>query len=105
MDPARAVSEEDLVSCEEFLRYSLPKSYRDFVLQYGFGGVGSIEFHGLFPRDLHKNLHQNAILFTTELRENHDLPDDLLAIVNFGGDAAGCILLSQMNEGESPIIL
>jgi len=98
-----AVSTQQVEELEKKLGFSLPESYQHFLLNYGSGAFEGWEFYGLIPD---KSDHPDDVYsFTVELREEHDLPNDLLAIENFDGDSVACLLLSALRDGECPVIL
>ena len=105
MDVCRPVSGDDIRLCEQKIGFKLPKSYQVFLSEYGFGGSESIEFCGLIAGDLEKDSYVNAYAFTQGLQKDHDLPNELFAFENFDGDAVACLMLSQMKDGECPVIL
>lgn len=100
--PAR---NEDIQACARAIGFQLPQSYCVFLTTFGFGGVESIEFLGLFRGDLYKESHANAFLTTQAAHGNADLPRDYFVIETFDGDAFACLLLSSTDGLECPVVL
>lgn len=90
--------------CEDAIGFSLPESYRKFLLEYGFGGVEDVEYCGLVDGKLTEEDFLNAYWITLTVRQQFQLPSDLLVIRELE-DSAVCLLLSQMEGEECPVIL
>ena len=103
--PKRPVPLDEISNCESKIRYAFPASYRHFLTYCGFAGISGTEFYGLVTGDLNSSSHLNAFNFTKEMHEEFEFPKELFAFENFDGDALACLNLSQMNEGECPVIL
>jgi len=105
MDIAHPVTIKEIAECEEGIGFAFPLSYRQFLLEYGFGGVEDVVFQGLISGNLLEDSYVNAYSFTLELRKTHHLPYQLFAIENLEGDAVVCLLMSEMSSEECPVVL
>ncbi|OBQ46485.1 SMI1/KNR4 family protein [Halodesulfovibrio spirochaetisodalis] len=103
-DIPRPVSEKLIKRCEDAINFPLPASYRTFLLKYGFGGIDAVEYCGLLEGQLDEKYFLNAYWVTQEVHRQFGLPNDLFVIQKIE-DGVTCLLLSQMEKEECPVIL
>ena len=94
--------EEKIVEAEEMLGVVFPKSYRDFLRNYGCGGVDGEEFYGIGPGE--PTAVPSVIFITKETRKDVNLPHELIPVWYSGGEEECMIDLSQSDGEEAPII-
>ncbi len=100
-----SVSSQEVQEAETKIGSKFPKSYNEFLEKLGSGDFQGEEFYGLIPSQLDVEEIPNGLWFTLDMQENMDLPKELFAFQDFDGDAVACLMLSQMKDGECPVIL
>lgn len=101
----RAASSDDVIRAEDELGVTIPGSYRLFLLEFGWGGVGDWELYGLGPT---VPFHLNLVRLTCSERSEMmpPLPHHLLPIMNDGGGNLLCLdMARQRPDGENPIVM
>jgi antitoxin YobK len=100
------VPEEEIISCEKKLNLKLPKSYKEFVLRYGVGGIFGEEIYGL---GIPETGVPNVIWITKDMRETDDIPNHFVPIYNTGYDneyyCLDCSKIVTEDDDKAPIVL
>lgn len=91
------VSEEVVNKAEETLEAIFPKSYRDFLLRFGAGNFGFVDIYGLIDDDFYNSGIPDAVWYTLQLREEVNLPKNLVVIHDTGGGELFCLDTSAPN--------
>lgn len=95
-----------ILEAEKVLGVKFPRSYVNYIEQYGSGGMFGFEIYGIPNRNLYDPGVPNAIWLTLEEREKQGLPHNLVLIMDGGlGDyyALNCEKFSD--EGEVPVVI
>ena len=102
---SRASTIEKVQYVEKNLQLYLPTSYKNFLINYGSGGVLGIEIYGI-TRDLDGKSVPNMIWVTQNARDKYDLPKQYIVIGASGFGPWYIIDTSVKNiEGENPVLM
>lgn len=104
LDAKFAASDNEIKEAEIRLGYVFPESYRSFLRILGSVDFQATEFYELVPNQLDLEDISNGLWFTQDLRKNMDFFKSLFAFQDFDGDAVVCLMLSQIKDGECPVI-
>jgi len=90
--------DKDVHQIEQQLKVGLPESYKWFLKEYGYGGIGSLEIYG-------KGLDKIAacVECTNDWR-NYGLPNSFVVIEEPGMDHIVCLDTSKLVDGECPVV-
>jgi len=105
LDSKYSVPENQIDDAERRLGFRFPESYRNFLKTLGSGDVLGVEFYGLVLSKNDLEEIPNALWFNLDLYKNNHIPRDIFVVEDLGGDAFFCLLLSEFEEGECPVIL
>jgi cell wall assembly regulator SMI1 len=99
----KGVTLEEIHKAEQILEVIFPDTYKSFLLEYGWGGVGHIEIYGL---GLDAPFHLKLIEVTkSEREEMHPrLQKHLVPLMNDGFGNHFCLDTSKILNGECPIV-
>lgn len=86
----KGATEEEVVAAERALGLSLGGTYRDFLRQFGWGGVAHLEIYGL-GRDVPRHLDLVRVTQSERTEMRPRLPGHLLPVMNDGGGNLYCI--------------
>jgi hypothetical protein len=93
--------DEELVrAAEQALGVEFPPSYRRFLRDYGAGSFGGQEIYGVIDADFENSGVPDAVWNTFSLRDDGDIPPDLVAIYATGDGEQLCV---QSGSSETPI--
>ena len=95
-----------LRAAEDALGFSLPRFYRQFVVEFGAGGVGSEEIYGLTTSNFTQATVPNAIWLTLRKRGNPGLPlPNSMIIIGEDGYGGYYVLDTAKagTDGEPPV--
>ncbi|SKB09576.1 SMI1-KNR4 cell-wall [Prosthecobacter debontii] len=97
-----SVSEQVITDAENEFGFTFPPEYREFLAQFGSGGVDSEEFIGLGGPD-----HLDIVKLTKRLRErSNSLPTHLLPLRGDGFGNYDCLDLNKpTTNGEFAIVI
>jgi hypothetical protein len=92
-------------SAENHLGVLFPKSYKEFLSQYGFISLGGCEIFGIIDSDFINSEVPDAVWLAMDNRKNFNFPKYLIPIYDVGEGTTYCLDTSQMNEeGECPVV-
>ncbi|MHC1748089.1 MAG: SMI1/KNR4 family protein [Cellulosilyticaceae bacterium] len=91
------VEEKYINKAEEQLQVSFPKSYKQFLRQYGSGGILGITISGVQSND------NSSVVSSTERYRKLGL-DMKCVVVQDCGEFAMCLDTSEMVDNECPIV-
>lgn len=98
-------SEELISKAEDALGFKFTGCYRQFLKKYGAGNFGSQEIFGVIHDDFEHGSVPNAIWYTIQLRDEVNLPCNLLVIYDTGSDEIFCLDFYQMNSRMEPAVV
>lgn len=84
-------SEELVRKAEETLQVLFPRSYRQFLLDFGAGEIAGEEFYGIVEDDFVDSSVPDAIWSTLRLRKKIGLAHDLVVIGDSGAGEFYCL--------------
>lgn len=86
---------------ESLLSVKFPETYRQFILEFGAGGIGSFEIFGIVQNDInhHDYLYIDVVGFTLKARQEWNLPNYLIPIYDLGDGEMFCLDL-KVNVGD-----
>lgn len=96
-------SSERIECAERELAVRLPESYKAFLREFGWGGLGHWEVYGLGSgAPFHLELVHETVSERTEFMPRLPLP--LIPLMNDGGGNHYCLDTSVLSEGECPVV-
>ena len=96
-------TEELIINAENYLGLQFPKSYREFLLEYGNGFFNGHEFYGICTEDFTNSSIPSAIWLTMNERKEFNL-DNSLILIKESMEYYFAIDTSRNTNGENPII-
>lgn len=94
---------EQLVQKAELtLGVRFPPTYRQFLLDYGAGNFGPVEFYGVIDEDFENSSTPDGVWYTLTERTQADLPRDLIVVGDTGTGELYCLDLST---GDGPVVV
>ncbi|MHB1000983.1 MAG: SMI1/KNR4 family protein [Armatimonadota bacterium] len=97
---------EELVSlAERTLGLQFPKTYREFVLNYGAGSFGAEEIYGVINDDFVNSCVPDVVWYNLRIRKDINLPQNLLIIYHTGGDYVNCLDFNKLNNDGEPAVV
>ena len=98
-------SKELVINSEKNLGILFPNSYREFLEQYGYGGVNSLDIDGITEFNFQESGYGGVVWRTLEERKKNLFPSALIPIYDVGDGTIYCLDTSQMDEeGECPVV-
>jgi antitoxin YobK len=88
-------------AAQEALSVQFPPSYRRFLHEYGAGSFGGQEIYGVIHADFESSGIPDAVWNTLSLRDDGDIPPDLVAIYATGDGEQLCV---QSGSSETPML-
>jgi len=76
---------------EERLSLKFPDTYHHFLLEYGAGGVGGVEFYGVVQEEFEQSGYPDVVWLTLKGRREWDLPEYLLPVYDLGDGELYCL--------------
>ena len=100
---AGPASEKSIVDLEGMLDTKLPKSYKNFLLNYGAISIGDTAISGITGPDLNEG--GGSVYSDTEyLIEEYELPKNLV-VIQTDEEAPYCLDTSKIaSDGEMPVV-
>lgn len=94
-------------AAEKLLGVVLPSSYRKFIEDFGFGGVGSLLVSGIRCSSAEELESTGFVWGVLNDRQNFQYPPYIITVDDDRGDGSAYALdLSQMNmENECPVVI
>lgn len=102
------LTEKNLISIMKRLGVQqLPKSYLNYLMNYGDGGQGEIDIYGVYRKKDSYKLESRLVEFTLYYRKICKFPKYLLAIATgkWPNKIIFCLDTSRMIEGECPVVV
>jgi antitoxin YobK len=105
VDGPQPAPAELIRKAEQALGLTFPPSYRQFLLDFGTGGFGSLEVYGIVGEDFDKSSVPDGIWCTLDERKNSGL-DRRYLLVQSGGDGTYVAIDSGQSDdaGECPLV-
>lgn len=92
---------EDLVKkAESALGIRFPKTYRQFLLDYGAGNFGLAEFYGVIDDDWEDSSVPDGVWYTLNERTESNMPPELIVV---GDTGTGELYVLDLSEGDGPV--
>ncbi len=89
---------------QERLSIQFPKTYRRFLLEYGAGGVGGIEFYGVVKEEVEDSGYPDIVWLTLKGRKEWALPKFLLPVYDLGDGELFCLDLRIQEGIEAQVV-
>lgn len=100
-----ATSESTINSLEQFLSCRLPPSFRDFLREYGGGGVVGQEISGIEDDDASLDYKGTVLGDTRVCRDAHQLLNELFVIYYTDEETVWCLDMRNSIPGsECPVV-
>ncbi len=96
--------ESMIISAENVLNLKLRGAYRDFLLRFGTGNIGSYEIFGITNGEFENSSVPNAVWYTLAERKTYKLPENLFIIYDTGSDELYCLDFSGSKEKEPSVV-
>lgn len=96
--------EQLIKTAERNLSVEFPLTYRNFLQDYGSGGLGSFEIYGLVNDDFINSGIPDVVWLTNKGRQEWGLPEYLIPIFDLGDGELYCIDFRTLCEGEAKIV-
>ncbi|MGI9280221.1 MAG: SMI1/KNR4 family protein [Endozoicomonas sp.] len=100
-----SASSDQINKLEKILEVKLPESFRQFLSEYGGGGIIDAEISGI--EDNHAALDNGGTVFgdTLTAREDYELPENLIVVFFKDYEICWCLDSSSTdNSGEYPVV-
>jgi antitoxin YobK len=96
--------DESLIQlAESALGFSLPPTYRAFVLRFGAGNFGAAEFYGVINDNFDSGKVPNGISLTIKNRQENRIPKELIVVGSTGDGDYYCLEITPGKE--APLII
>jgi hypothetical protein len=96
---------EYLAAAEQALGHPLPPTYRRFVEELGAGDVAGVEVYGVLDGDFANSGIPDATWFTLREREDADMPEGLVAVMQDVDGFYACLDTRGVAAGdEAPVV-
>lgn len=93
----------DIQYAEKRLHVTLPTSYKQFLLEFGWGGIEDFEVFGV-GQGCPKYLDVVKVTESERYEMEPSLKRDLVAILNDGFGNHYCLDTGKMSQGECPVV-
>ena len=98
-------TDEKIIASEQYLGVNFPKSYKQFLKEYGTLDIKSLEIYGITRYgDFEEAGIPNAIWLTMQERQSINLPKELVIVYDTGMEFYFCLDTSEMKDGECPVV-
>lgn len=98
------IDEKTIIEAENKLNVKFPKSYREFLKQYGLGDIFGEEIYGLGTEETGI---PNLVWITNKFREKESLPNNLICFY-FADDGEyfclDCSKVQGINDDNAPVV-
>lgn len=105
MDCVGERSNELVLKAEKALGLKLPRQYKDFVLRFGAGDFGAVEFYGLIDDDFENSGIPDVVWVTLNNRKKFNFPKHLLIIYYTGFEELFCLDFNNLNRNNEPRVV
>jgi cell wall assembly regulator SMI1 len=99
----RGATAEQIMEAEQTLKVAFPESYRAFLRDFGWGGVGHIEIFGLGD-DVPAYLDLISVTRSERTEMRPQMPTFLIPIMNDGAGNHYCLDTRQFFERECAVV-
>jgi len=89
---------------QDRLTVKFPETYHRFLLEYGAGGVGGVEFYGVVQKDFEHSGYPDMVWLTLKGRKEWGLPNFLLPIYDLGDGEVFCLDLRVQEGNEAKVV-
>jgi len=86
------------------LSVKFPETYRRFLLEFGAGGIGGVEFFGVVMDDFENSGYPDVIWLTLKGRNEWNLPEFLLPVYDLGDGELFCLDLRVPEGHEAKVV-
>ena len=98
-------SDNVIKEAEQVLDIKFPNTYKKFLQEYGFGGIGSFLISGIRENSIDKVISTGVVWKNIKNRKELNQPKHLIVLESVGEGTLYCLDTSQMNdEGECPVV-
>lgn len=94
VETGTGASEQTISEAERMIGASFPESLRDYLSRWGTLAAGPLEFYGIPDNRLDLSKIPDAVWFTLQKRQQLDLPENFMVLLNNDGDEYHCINLT-----------
>lgn len=96
-----------LEKIEKIIGYKFPPTYRAFLLEFGAGSFGPMEFFGAIDENVTESPVPDGVWYTLRERLEVNLPEDLFVIGETGTGELYCLRLkkSYRKDEDVPVII
>jgi hypothetical protein len=95
--------ESFIIAAEQQLGVDFSPTYRRFLVEFGAGSFGAVEFYGVID-DRFRGPIPDVVWYTQTLRQEHLLPRELVTVYSVGTGQDFCLDFSAVQDGEAPIV-
>lgn len=100
-----SVDDAQISLLEKQLMVTLPNSFREFLTEYGGGGVIDDNISGIENNDANLKTGGTVLQDTLECRQDFNMPNYLAVIFYKYQELAWCLDLSKLNsDNECPVV-
>lgn len=89
---------------EARLSVNFPETYRRFLLEYGAGGVGGVEFFGVVQENFEEAGYPDVVWFTLTARREWAFPIFLLPVFELGDGELYCLDFRKVEANEARVV-
>jgi hypothetical protein len=89
---------------QDRLSVKFPEIYRRFLLEYGAGGAGGVEFYGVVQEDFEHSSYPDMVWLTIRGRTEWSLPKFLIPIYDLGDGELFCLDLRVQAGNEAKVV-
>jgi hypothetical protein len=86
------------------LSMKFPETYRRFLLEYGAGGVGGVEFYGVVQEEFEQSGYPDVVWLTLKGRREWYLPKFLLPVYDLGDGELFCLDFRKKEGDEVKVV-
>jgi hypothetical protein len=89
---------------QERLSVKFSETYHRFLLEYGAGGVGGVEFYGVVQEEFEQSGYPDVVWLTLKGRKEWSLPKFLIPVYDLGDGELFCLDLRSLESNEAKIV-
>lgn len=93
-----------IILAQDRLSVKFPETYRRFLLEYGAGGAGGVEFYGVVQEDFDHSSYPDVVWLTLKGRKEWGLPNFLLPVFGLGDGEFFCLDLGVQKGSEAKVV-
>jgi hypothetical protein len=91
---------------EKYLGVFFPKSYKEFIKDYGYVSFGGLEIYGIIDADFVNSSVPDVVWLNYSNRVDFGQPANIIVISDLGDGSYYALDLSQMNDKEEcPVVI